>query len=79
MSEYQNSPAPSPKKGMSGRAVGGIIIAVVLIVFIAINRDETEVSFLFFTTTMQLWIALTIAAVAGFVAGFLVSRKRYKP
>ena len=80
MSEYQNSPAPSQKKkGLSGRAIGGIVIAVVLIVFIAINRDETQVSFLFFSTTMQLWIALTIAAVAGFVAGFLVSRKRYKP
>jgi hypothetical protein len=26
---------------------------------------------------MSLWIALTIAAVGGFIAGFLIGRKRY--
>ena len=56
-----------------------MIIAVALIVFIAINRTQTEVSFLFFTVTMSLWIALTIAAVGGLIAGFLIGRKRYKP
>jgi hypothetical protein len=27
---------------------------------------------------MALWIALTIAAVGGLIAGFLIGRKRYK-
>ena len=66
------------KKALSGRAIGGIIIAVVLIVFIAVNRDQTPVSFIFFTTEVALWVALAIAAVGGFVAGYLISRKRYK-
>lgn len=63
---------------ISGRAVGGIVIAILVIVFIVINRDPTNVSFLFTTVNIPLWIALTIAAAGGFIAGFLVSRKRYK-
>jgi uncharacterized integral membrane protein len=48
-------------------------------VFIAINRDQTSVSFLFFTAEVALWVALAIAAIGGFLAGFLIGRKRYKP
>ena len=80
MSEYPGGSAPAKKGGgLSGRAIGGIIIAVIVIVFIAINRDQTEVNFLFFSAQIALWVALTIAAVVGLFAGFLIGRKRYKP
>ena len=79
MSQYPNQPAPAQKKGLSGRAIGGIVVAVVVIIFIAINRDQTTVSFLFFSTELALWVALTIAAIGGLIAGFLIGRKRYKP
>lgn len=80
MTEYSSGAAPQKKAGgLSGRAIGGIIVAVLVIVFIAINREEAEVSFLFFSVTMSLWIALAIAAAGGLIAGFLIGRKKYKP
>ena len=68
----------SAKRGLSGRAIGGIVIAVLVVVFIAINRNQTSVSFIFFTADVALWVALAIAAAGGFIAGFLIGRKRYK-
>ena len=79
MSQYPNDSPPAKKDGLSGRAIGGLIIAALVIVFIVINRAETQVNFIFTTVTMSLWMALTIAAVGGLIAGFLIGRKRYKP
>ncbi len=46
---YIDPAAPEKKKGLSGRAIGGLIIAAVVIVFIVINRSQTQVNFLFFS------------------------------
>lgn len=78
MTQPAGSGAPA-KRGLSGRAIGGIVIAALVVVFIAINRDQTSVSFIFFTAEIALWVALAIAAAGGFIAGFLIGRKRYKP
>jgi hypothetical protein len=49
-----------------------------VVTFIAMSRDRTSISFILFTAETLLWVAPTLAAVGGFVAGFLLGRKRYR-
>lgn len=63
---------------LSYRAIAGIVLVVLIVVFVALNRDETEVSFIVFDAETSLWVALAIAAAGGFVAGFLIGRRRYR-
>ena len=49
-----------------------------IVLFIVLNRDETDISFIVFSADTALWIALTVAAALGFVAGFPIGRRQYK-
>ncbi len=69
---------PPVKKGISGRAIVGIVVAILVVGFIALNRDVTTIHFLFFDAQMPLWIVLAIVAALGFIVGFLIGRKRYR-
>jgi uncharacterized integral membrane protein len=52
-----------------------VVIALLVLLFIVLNRDPTRISFV---AKAPLWVALAVAAAGGFVAGFLLSRRRYK-
>lgn len=47
-----------------------------VVVFIVINRDQTLMHVIGFTAGVALWVALTISAAGGFIAGYLIGRKR---
>lgn len=80
MTEEQTSGSPTPtgRQALSPRTIVGIVIVMLLIIFIAINRDYTHVSFIFFSTTSELWVSLAVAALGGLVAGYLIARRRYR-
>jgi uncharacterized integral membrane protein len=69
-----------PRSGftITPRTIAAVVIAVLGVVFIFLNRDQAQVSFIFFTAETSLWIALALAALAGFATGFLAGRRRYK-
>ena len=72
---------PRTRRGLGGlrfRYVAGAVITVLVVTFIAMNRDRTSISFILFNAETVLWVALTLAAVGGFVAGFLLGRQRYR-
>ena len=71
-------PTRSGFAGLSYRTIAGLMLVLLVIVFVARNRDETKISFIVFDSTTSLWVALTIAAAAGFIAGFLIGRHRYR-
>lgn len=65
-------------KAVSNRVLGGGVAAVLLIVFIVMNREQTQISFILFNARTPLWTALALAGVIGLVAGYLLGRKRPK-
>jgi uncharacterized integral membrane protein len=64
--------------GLSNRALVAIIVGVIVVLFIVFNHRETNVSFIAFSAKTPLWAALTLAALGGFAAGYLMSRRRHK-
>jgi uncharacterized integral membrane protein len=63
---------------LSPRTIVALIVTVLLVLFVVLNRDTTEVSFILFSAEVNLWVALALAAVAGGLAGFLLGRRYYR-
>lgn len=63
---------------VSVRTIVGVLLVLLVAVFIAMNRDDTTISFLLLDVEASLWLALTVAAVGGFAAGWMLSRRRYR-
>ena len=65
---------------LSAGLIATAVVAVVLLVFIFQNTNETKVTWLFFDSTPPLWLALLVAAVAGAVVtelvGWVIRRRR---
>lgn len=62
--------------GISPKFWIGLVIVIIIGVFIGLNRDEANVSFGLFDAQTTLWVALTIAGAGGFIAGWLMGRRR---
>jgi uncharacterized integral membrane protein len=62
----------------SGRQILGGVIAVVLIVFIAVNADDTSVNLIVKKVTMPLWVVLAGTALLGVLVGIGVGTRRTK-
>lgn len=62
----------------SRRQIVGGIIAVVLLVFIAVNNQTTDVSFVFFEASLPLWVVLAVTALLAFGIGMLFGSRRTK-
>ena len=66
----------TPARGIPPRLVGLGLVVVVLGVFVATNFEQVQVQFLWAEVETQLAVALLVAAVLGFVLGWLVERNR---
>ena len=54
--------------------IGGLILALAAVIFIAQNRDEIDIDFLFWTFTARVWTALVISGVLSILAAELIGR-----
>ena len=64
----------SSERGVSPALVAGIVIALAAIDFIAQNRQDLTIHFLFFTIESKVWTALVVTSVLAIVAAELVVR-----
>lgn len=63
---------PQEGRKVSPMLIGAIVIAIVLLVFIFQNTDDTEITWLFFDANTALWLVILVSAVAGYLIGQLV-------
>lgn len=73
-----SSSDPTQKSGLAPRQIVGIAVAVVSLLLIAVNWQQTEVSFVFTNVTMPLSVLLAIVFLGGMITGALVLRRRQK-
>ncbi len=62
--------------GLSARQVVGIVLAVVTVVFILQNRQDTTISMVLFDVTASLWVITTVLLAIGILIGWLLSGRR---
>lgn len=67
----------SPKKGLSVGSIPprvwvALALLVVAALFVAQNRDSTEIQILLVSLTAPLWATLTLAVAIGMAAGLLL-------
>lgn len=76
-----NGTAGAPASGrrvppVSPRLVIAVVLALLLVVFVAQNRDETSIEILLIDVSAPLWLILTFVAVLGATVGSLLTRRR---
>ena len=64
----------SAEGGLSPALIAGIVIALAAIDFVAQNRQDLTIHFLFFTVESKVWTALLVTSVLAIVASELVGR-----
>ena len=71
-------PGEYRKEGLSGKTIAALVALVVLVLFMLQNRDRANVDFLLWDVEARLWVVIVIAAMLGFVIGFLGRSRRGK-
>ena len=63
------SSGTAKRRRLSGRAIGGIALVVVAIVFMVQNTGRVRMTFLFFTVSTPVWLMMLVMLVIGWLAG----------
>ena len=70
---------PDNRLTIRPKAVVGVVIAVLALVFIFQNAGKGRIEFLFWSVSMPAWIWLLVIFVAGLVTGSLFPWLRGRP
>ncbi|MGH3128383.1 MAG: LapA family protein [Gaiellaceae bacterium] len=76
MSTQGPPPPATPEKGAPWKLVLFGVLAVYALLIVLLNRDQVEVSFVFFTTEISLLVLILLCVGLGFTAGYLFDQIR---
>jgi uncharacterized integral membrane protein len=68
--------APTPGKETPWRLIVFAALALYAILIVLFNRNEVEVSFVFFTAQISLLVLILLCVGIGFAAGYLFDQLR---
>ena len=71
-SDFDDQPPRAGRNGPGLFLILTIIVAIVTAVFVAQNRDQVEIKFLFFDFSSRIWTAIAIAIGLGVLLDRLV-------
>lgn len=66
----------APEKDTPWKLIVFAVLAVYAILIVLLNRDQVEVSFVFFSTRISLLVLILLCVGIGFAAGFLFDQMR---
>ncbi len=74
------APDQSGKSGrsLSPKAIVWIVVAILVVIFIAQNTEKAKIQFLFFDVSIGVWFALLIAFLLGLALGWALPKLRDK-
>ena len=71
-SDFDDQPSRNGRNGPGLFLILTIVVAVITAVFVAQNRDQIEIKFLFFDFSSRIWTAIAMAIVLGILLDRLV-------
>lgn len=66
----------APEKNTPWKLIVFGVLALYAILIVLLNRDQVEVSFVFFSTRISLLVLIVLCVGIGFAAGFLFDQLR---
>ena len=67
---------PATEKDTPWKLIAFAVIAVYAILIVLFNRDQVQVSFVFFSTDISLLVLILLCVGIGFTAGYLFEQLR---
>ena len=71
-SDFDDQPSRNGRNGTGLFLILTIVVAVITAVFVAQNRDQIEIKFLFFDFSSRIWTAIAMAIGLGILLDRLV-------
>ncbi len=62
--------------GLSARELLAMVLVALVVVFAVLNLEDVRVDLVAGSVTVSLIVVIVVCALVGFVAGFLVARRR---